>query len=63
MMEQRLELYELPEYRCRKKANNYGFDPHEQAYETCTGRSLLALSNGVRIIVIPLFDARHIRCG
>jgi phenylpropionate dioxygenase-like ring-hydroxylating dioxygenase large terminal subunit len=38
MTEQRLELYELPEYRSRKnKANDYGFDPHEQAHETYTG--------------------------
>ena len=32
MRDQRLELYELPDYRSRKnKANDYGFDPHEQA--------------------------------
>jgi hypothetical protein len=38
MREQRLELYELPEYRSRKnKSNDYGFDPHEQATETYTG--------------------------
>ncbi|MBV9078273.1 MAG: aromatic ring-hydroxylating dioxygenase subunit alpha [Methylobacteriaceae bacterium] len=38
MRAQRLELYELPEYRSRKnKANDYGFDPHEQATETYTG--------------------------
>jgi phenylpropionate dioxygenase-like ring-hydroxylating dioxygenase large terminal subunit len=38
MREQRLELYELPEYRSRKnRTNDYGFDPHEQATETYTG--------------------------
>ncbi|AOR81231.1 aromatic ring-hydroxylating dioxygenase subunit alpha [Novosphingobium resinovorum] len=38
MREQRLELYELPEYRSRKdKSNDYGFDPHEQATDTYTG--------------------------
>jgi phenylpropionate dioxygenase-like ring-hydroxylating dioxygenase large terminal subunit len=38
MLEQRLELYELPEYRSRKnKSNDYGFDPHEQATATYTG--------------------------
>jgi phenylpropionate dioxygenase-like ring-hydroxylating dioxygenase large terminal subunit len=38
MREQRLELYELPEYRSRKnKTNDYAFDPHEQATETYTG--------------------------
>jgi len=38
MRAQRLELYELPDYRSRKnRANNYGFDPHEQATETYTG--------------------------
>ena len=38
MRAQRLELYELPEYRSRKnKSNDYGFDPHEQATETYTG--------------------------
>jgi hypothetical protein len=38
MREQRLELYELPEYRSRKnKSNDYGFDPHEQAHDTYTG--------------------------
>ena len=32
MRDQRLELYELPDYRSRKnKPNDYGFDPHEQA--------------------------------
>lgn len=38
MREQRLALYELPEYRSRKnKSNAYGFDPHEQATGTYTG--------------------------
>jgi phenylpropionate dioxygenase-like ring-hydroxylating dioxygenase large terminal subunit len=38
MRDQRLELYELPNYVSRKnKANDYGFDPHEQATETYTG--------------------------
>ncbi|SEP50158.1 Rieske [2Fe-2S] domain-containing protein [Methylobacterium sp. ap11] len=41
MREQRLELYELPEYRSRKnKTNDYGFDPHEQAHSTYTGMGL-----------------------
>ena len=32
MRDQRLELYELPDYVSRKnKSNDYGFDPHEQA--------------------------------
>src|SRR5258708_25796968 len=38
MRDQRLELYELPDYRSRKnKSNDYGFDPHEQATATFTG--------------------------
>lgn len=38
MREQRLELYELPDYVSRKnKSNDYGFDPHEQETETYTG--------------------------
>lgn len=38
MRAQRLELYELPEYRSRKnKSNDYGFDPREQATATYTG--------------------------
>ncbi|MGC2775757.1 MAG: aromatic ring-hydroxylating dioxygenase subunit alpha [Bradyrhizobium sp.] len=38
MRAQRLELYELPEYRSRKNSSNdYGFDPHEQATATYTG--------------------------
>jgi phenylpropionate dioxygenase-like ring-hydroxylating dioxygenase large terminal subunit len=38
MRAQRLELYELPDYRSRKnRANNYGFDPHEQESATYTG--------------------------
>ncbi len=38
MRDQRLELYELPHYRSRKnRANDYGFNPHEQQHETYTG--------------------------
>jgi phenylpropionate dioxygenase-like ring-hydroxylating dioxygenase large terminal subunit len=38
MRAQRLELYELPDYRSRKgRSNNYGFDPHEQESATYTG--------------------------
>ncbi len=38
MRDQRLELYELPDYRSRKnKSNDYGFDPREQATATYTG--------------------------
>jgi phenylpropionate dioxygenase-like ring-hydroxylating dioxygenase large terminal subunit len=38
MRAQRLELYELPLYVSRKnKANDYGFDPHEQKASTYTG--------------------------
>jgi hypothetical protein len=38
MRAQRLELYELPDYKSRKnRGNNYGFDPHEQATTTYTG--------------------------
>ena len=38
MREQRLELYELPDYVSRKnKSNDYGFDPHEQQTATYTG--------------------------
>jgi len=38
MRDQRLELYELPDYVSRKnKSNDYGFDPHEQETETYTG--------------------------
>lgn len=38
MRNQRLELYELPDYIPRKnKSNDYGFDPHEQHEETYTG--------------------------
>jgi nitrite reductase/ring-hydroxylating ferredoxin subunit len=41
MRDQRLELYELPNYVSRKnKTNDYGFDPHEQATETYTGMGL-----------------------
>lgn len=38
MREQRLALYELPEYRPRKhRGNAYGFDPREQGSRTYTG--------------------------
>jgi len=38
MRAQRLELYELPDYRSRKnRTNNYGFDPEEQKTQTYTG--------------------------
>src|SRR5690349_15627606 len=38
MREQRLARYELPDYKSRKnKANDYGFDPHEQRTSTYTG--------------------------
>jgi hypothetical protein len=38
MRRQRLELYELPDYRPRKnKDNDYGFDSHEQEHDTYTG--------------------------
>jgi nitrite reductase/ring-hydroxylating ferredoxin subunit len=38
MRAQRLELYDLPDYRSRKnKTNDYGFDPHEQQHSTYTG--------------------------
>jgi hypothetical protein len=38
MTDQRLELYELPNYTSRKnKTNDYGFNPHEQKHETYTG--------------------------
>jgi len=38
MRAQRLELYELPDYRPRKhRGNLYGFDPHEQRTQTYTG--------------------------
>ncbi|MCR4471729.1 aromatic ring-hydroxylating dioxygenase subunit alpha [Burkholderia sp. SCN-KJ] len=38
MREQRLDLYELPDYTSRKnKRNNYGFDLNEQKTETYTG--------------------------
>ncbi len=41
MREQRLKLYQLPEYQSRRnKANDYGFDPTEQASETYTGMGL-----------------------
>ena len=38
MRAQRLELYELPDYRPRKgRANDYGFNPHEQQTTSYTG--------------------------
>ena len=38
MRDQRLELYELPDYKSRRNSSNdYGFDPHEQATATYTG--------------------------
>ena len=38
MRDQRLELYELPDYKSRKnRSNDYGFDPHEQLTATYTG--------------------------
>jgi hypothetical protein len=38
MRAQRLEVYELPDYRSKKnRANAYGFDPHEQQQKTYTG--------------------------
>ena len=38
MRDQRLELYELPDYRSRRnRTNDYGFDPDEQATDTYTG--------------------------
>ena len=38
MREQRLELYELPDYMPKKgKHNNYGYNESEQATETYTG--------------------------
>jgi len=41
MREQRLELYELPDYKPRlNRANNWGFDPAEQATKTYTGMGM-----------------------
>ena len=41
MRDQRLRLYELPDYKSRKnKRNDYGFDPHEQVTETYTGMGM-----------------------
>ncbi len=38
MREQRLELYELPDYKPRRnRSNNYGYNSDEQALETYTG--------------------------
>ncbi|MFN3734334.1 Rieske 2Fe-2S domain-containing protein [Comamonas testosteroni] len=41
MRDQRLELYELPDYTSRKnKRNNYGYSAKEQASETYTGMGM-----------------------
>jgi phenylpropionate dioxygenase-like ring-hydroxylating dioxygenase large terminal subunit len=41
MREQRLELYELPDYTSRRnKRNNYGYDIDEQATKTYTGMGI-----------------------
>src|ERR1700746_3791983 len=41
MREQRLATYELPDYKSRRnKANDYGFDPHEQETSTYTGMGM-----------------------
>ncbi len=38
MRDQRLQLYELPDYKSRRnKSNDYGFDPQEQLNSTYTG--------------------------
>jgi phenylpropionate dioxygenase-like ring-hydroxylating dioxygenase large terminal subunit len=38
MRAQRLQVYELPDYRSRKnRSNNYGFDAREQQHKTYTG--------------------------
>jgi phthalate 4,5-dioxygenase len=38
MRDTRLKLYALPDYKPRQnRANDYGFDPHEQAHATFTG--------------------------
>jgi hypothetical protein len=38
MRAQRLQVYELPDYRSKKnRSNDYGFDPHEQEHKTFTG--------------------------
>jgi len=38
MRSQRLELYQLPDYRARRnKTNDYGYDPQEQRTRTYTG--------------------------
>ena len=38
MRADRLEVYELPDYRSKKnRGNDYGFDPHEQTSKTYTG--------------------------
>lgn len=41
MREQRLELYDLPDYRAkRNRDNQYGFDPEEQRTRTFTGMGM-----------------------
>jgi nitrite reductase/ring-hydroxylating ferredoxin subunit len=41
MRDQRLEMYELPDYKSRRnRANDYGFDPHEQQTSTYTGMGM-----------------------
>jgi hypothetical protein len=41
MRDQRLATYELPDYKSRRnKANDYGFDPHEQETATYTGMGM-----------------------
>jgi hypothetical protein len=41
MRAQRLELYQLPDYRPRlNRSNNWGYDPHEQDDKTYTGMGL-----------------------
>jgi hypothetical protein len=41
MRDQRLEMYELPDYKSRRnRSNDYGFDPHEQATATYTGMGM-----------------------
>jgi nitrite reductase/ring-hydroxylating ferredoxin subunit len=41
MRAQRLELYDLPEYKSRRnRSNDYGFDPREQGTKTYTGMGL-----------------------
>jgi phenylpropionate dioxygenase-like ring-hydroxylating dioxygenase large terminal subunit len=41
MRDQRLQMYPAPDYKSRRnKANDYGFDPHEQATATYTGMGM-----------------------